>query len=279
MHEHHSNIVVLTILALVSSCGARLADEAGGETSFLGCSQDADCTQGQGKCERGTCSEVGASGHTLSPRAVTTPAAVPETSPVPSPVPETSPLPSRAADAAGYTLQLIDDMEVPLRGGGSGFTWRYLGNWFLTTGSTSMDAERVALNPPRGDSTQSYWIGGAEDLLDLWAQLSHPLGDRVDLKSYEGISFWATSSVADARLTVALDVGWNIEDGLRAETPQKVVPVSSVWQYYEIPFSDLQAATGASSVDFIVDARSGAFDVWIDDLALLCAGPCPDLLQ
>jgi hypothetical protein len=54
----------------------------------------------------------------------------------------------------------------------------------------------------------------------------------------------------------------------------KELQLSDEWQYVEVPFSELGEVNAVTSINFIGE---GAFELWIDDLALLCAGSCPTL--
>jgi hypothetical protein len=201
---------------------------------------------------------------------------------------------------------MIDDMEdrrsdgyPPPPPGGAGFFWRYgLGNWFQGSAGTDSsayhgDAVAASIVPPRGASLKARRVqsGGLSNGLDLYAQLNHPTGAPVDLHLYSGVSFWARLSSASGRLIVGLGQNYG-GPFLTAEATQSPffaqnVAVSEQWEHFILLFDDfrqgvvsgntsgLPLATNAiSRIDFVVGLNGEAFDLWIDDLALLCRGVC-----
>lgn len=182
-------------------------------------------------------------------------------------------------------LELVDDADhadsqyPPLPPGSSSFFWRGgLGNWFISRsdGSLTRDASVADLVPPRGDSTKAYHLDQATPgtAVDLWAQLNHPQGTGVDLRSYSGISFWARLKGPSAKLTVAF--GANGEISAVPSAPQQAVAVSQNWMQFVIRFDDLKLdTTSVSSIDIVVEGRDEPVDVWVDDLALVCRSECP----
>ena len=197
---------------------------------------------------------------------------------------------------------MIDDMEDG-RGrpsGDAGFFWRYgLGNWFQGSAGTDSfayngDALAASIVPPRGDSLRARRVksGGLSSGLDLFAQLNHPTGAPVDLHLYSGVSFWARLSSVSGRLIVGLGQN-NQGEFLIAESTQspdfaQSVSVSDQWEHFILLFDDfrqgvvsgnnsgLPLATNAiKTIDFVVGLNGEAFDLWIDDLSLLCRGVCP----
>jgi hypothetical protein len=155
----------------------------------------------------------------------------------------------------------------------------HIGNWFLTT-DTLRDAEPVAIVPPRGDSTHARRAKGSGFASGavLWAQLEHPLGRAVDLRPASGITFWSRLEGADSTLTVSLNDGARGAGSLegRAALPSVVVAVDQEWRQLTVPFGDFEQADIAQvcSVEFFVGNGGGSFDLWIDDLSLLCPEPC-----
>ena len=156
-----------------------------------------------------------------------------------------------------------------------------LGNWFVCNGAEggagTRDAEVADVVPPRGDSRQAFRVQGSGQALgvDLYAQLRHPDGGAVDLSAYAGVGFWAKLEGESDQLTV----------GLSAHTPfcyaasdvtTAAVSVSATWQQFELPFESFDSdGHGIANIEFIVGIGGGAFDLWIDDLSLLCRGDCP----
>jgi hypothetical protein len=133
--------------------------------------------------------------------------------------------------------------------------------------------------------------GGLSSGLDLYAQLNHPSWAPVDLSLYSGVSFWARLSSVSGRLIVGLRE--NIAGPfLTAESTQspyfaQSIAVSDQWEHFILLFDDfrqgvvsgntsgLPLATNAiSTIDFVVGLNGEAFDLWIDDLAVLCRGVC-----
>jgi hypothetical protein len=170
--------------------------------------------------------------------------------------------------------------------GSPSFTWGtpdagyHLGNWFVagTNGRVS-DARVEAVEPPRGDSTLACHVAGADfaEAVDLFAQLNHPFSEPVDLSSYAGLAFWVRLSPPNATLLVALNVGTrpllsqSSLDGLFYQS----FPATEGWERYELPFTDLERTTSVVNIDFVVLGGGDALDLWIDELSLLCRGPCP----
>lgn len=167
-------------------------------------------------------------------------------------------------------------------GSGSAFFWAYgLGNWFLYTpppNATQKDAPIADIVPPRGDSTRAYRAmgSGQPNGADLFAQLNHPQGRALDLNSYYGIGFWAKLSGADENVTVALSDGTQYPQDDLFRVPSVGILLSTDWQPYEVSFAQLQTdGTKIATIDFIVGQSGGAYDLWVNDLALLCRGACP----
>ncbi|MES1174967.1 MAG: hypothetical protein ABUL62_11640 [Myxococcales bacterium] len=182
-------------------------------------------------------------------------------------------------------LEVVDDIDhadgqyPPVPPGSSSFFWRGgLGNWFISSsdGSRTRDASVEDVVPPRGENTKAYHLEQAAPgtTVDLWAQLNHPEGTAVDLRSYSGIAFWARRTGTSAKLTVAF--GANGQISTLESVPQQVVSVSESWTQLVIRFDDLKLnSTAVSSIDLVVDGRTEPIDLWVDDLALVCRSNCP----
>jgi hypothetical protein len=189
---------------------------------------------------------------------------------------------------------MIDDMEdrrmdgLPTAPTLSAFFWQSpgtvrVGNWFVSSsdGSTN-DVGRPLIDPPRGDSHGAREIHGGDTAkaANLWAQLDHPQGRAIDLSAYAGLVFWARLTGSGGILDVALDRlsgGGGVyfkSDFTSLPTWELFVPER--WQQFTLSFDDLATpATGVVSIDFVVSGTAGPFDLWIDDVALLCRDTCP----
>jgi hypothetical protein len=189
---------------------------------------------------------------------------------------------SETGGIGGESVAPIDDMEGndELQLPPGSFYWgRALGFWFYSTSEVIGDAATEDIDPPRGDSKRAYRITdeGLIDGMDLWAQLDHPNNRSFDLSAYAGITFWARLETPSGRLVVALMDGTpyfgakaNGED-IRSVT----LEASPEWQRFVIPFDAFgESVTSASSIDFIAGIGGEPFDLWIDDLAFVCNGPC-----
>jgi hypothetical protein len=189
---------------------------------------------------------------------------------------------SETGGIGGEAVAPIDDMEGNEDLGlppGSFYWGRALGFWFYSTNEVIGDAATEDIDPPRGDSKRAYRITdeGLFDGMDLWAQLDHPNNRSFDLSAYAGITFWARLETPSGRLVVALMDGTpyfgakaNGED-IRSLT----LEASPEWQRFVIPFDAFgESVTSASSIDFIAGIGGEPFDLWIDDLAFVCNGPC-----
>jgi hypothetical protein len=185
----------------------------------------------------------------------------------------------------GASVELIDDADhtdgsravVP----GSAFVWsRGLGNWFVSAplpDGYTRDATAADVVPPRGESLKAYRVEESDRMrgVDLWAQLSHPTGQAVDLHEYAGITFWAKLVGGGGRLTVGLNPGGSYFDAPN-EVPSLELTLSADWQQFSLPFTAFGVdADAVASFDFIVGEGGDAFDFWLDDLAFLCHAECP----
>jgi hypothetical protein len=193
-----------------------------------------------------------------------------------------------AAGAPGDQTESIDGVEpgtVPSLASPAGFYWSGgLGNWFVCTprgGNPNSpihgDAQSADIVPPRGESTRAFRLQGSGEPLgaDLYAQLEHPDGRAVDLSAYAGIGFWAKLDGDSDQLAVGLSA---LAPYCSASTDVTTVTVAvrNEWQKFELPFAAFGTDGHAvANIEFIVGAGGGAFDVWIDDLSLVCRGECP----
>lgn len=174
-----------------------------------------------------------------------------------------------------------------------------LGNWFVTS-SDGMggDAHIDEIVPPSPYGKKACHVTGGQSPIpssvrvDLWAQLNHPTGAPVDLGAYIGVAFRVRLRSTTGRLTVALnDVAaganfFNAESSLSPWPSRTVTP--SDWERVVVLFEDFSTApptAGAvpgrspklstiSSIDFVVGDGVEQFDLWLDELALVCKGPC-----
>jgi hypothetical protein len=166
--------------------------------------------------------------------------------------------------------------------GSSAFIWsRGIGNWFVTSSDGDIrDAGSAEIEPPREESQQAYRVTSAEppQAVDLWVQLDHPAGRALDLGEYGGIAFWARMNGPSKEVLVAFSLdGRYFDPGIEPGTLNThSIAVSSEWEYFVLEFEPLGVDnTAISSFDFVVGTDGESFDLWIDDLALLCADTCP----
>lgn len=193
------------------------------------------------------------------------------------------------AGALGDQTESIDGVEpgaVPsLMNQPAAFYWSGgLGNWFVCTppgGNPDSpihgDAQTADIVPPRGDSTHAFRLQGSGEPLgaDLYAQLEHPSGGAADLTAYAGIAFWAKLDGDSDQLAVGLSaVAPYCSPSTDVTTVTVAVP--NEWQKFELPFDAFGTDGNAvANIEFIVGAGGGAFDLWLDDLSLVCRGECP----
>ncbi|HET7545328.1 MAG TPA: hypothetical protein VFK05_35925 [Polyangiaceae bacterium] len=196
---------------------------------------------------------------------------------------------SVGGDSAGpmpTTSEVIDDGDnsegnPSLPPNSSGFWWggAHLGNWFVSAPDPNgyrRDAGKVEIVPPREDSV---WARAARDSgrdhgVDLFAQLDHPLGRPVDLGNYDGIAFWAMLKGANNSVVVGMNPGVDYFEHSN-EVASVTIAVSSEWQRFELPFEKFGIDNHTiASFDFIVGEGGGDFELWIDDLTLLCRNEC-----
>lgn len=164
----------------------------------------------------------------------------------------------------------------------SHFFWSWgIGNWFVEAPEPNPihgDAHSAEIEPPRGESNRAFRVQGTGHSrgVDLWAQLSHPQGNALDLGStYLGIVFWARLDGASDRLLVGANPGGSYFDA-PDDVPTVELSVSGEWQQFVVPFDVWPGPENAvASFDFIVGEGGGDFDFWLDDLGFLCRHECP----
>ena len=192
------------------------------------------------------------------------------------------------AGAPEEQTESIDGVEpgtVPsLARAPAGFYWSGgFGNWFVCTppGNSGSpihgDAQTADIVPPRGDSTHAFRLQGSGEPLgaDLYAQLEHPSGGAADLTAYTGIAFWAKLDGDSDQLAVGLSARAPYCSA-STDVTTVTVAVPNEWQRFELPFGSFGADGHAvANIEFIVGAGGGAFDLWVDDLSLVCRGECP----
>lgn len=117
---------------------------------------------------------------------------------------------------------------------------------------------------------------GLENGRNLWVQLDHPQGRPVNLGAYLGISFWARLSSTDSKLMVAMDHQGGSEFFKPSRTAShRIVGMSDQWERYVLLFQDFRIdGSKIVAFDFVPVAVTAPFDLWIDDLSLLCRGDC-----
>lgn len=160
--------------------------------------------------------------------------------------------------------------------------WR-IGNWFVTS-DRQRDAFSREIEPPRDTSTKAHGVTGADFATGvvLWVQLDHPSGRPVKLSGCSAMSFWARLESPSRRVVVALN------DGSRASglldgwstLPSRTLDVGADWKEFVLPFESFSQGVVAdepsiASIEFFVGNGGEKFDLWIDDLALVCSGGCP----
>jgi hypothetical protein len=195
---------------------------------------------------------------------------------------EPEPVSAVPSDASFESIGAVDlangDPMVP----GGGFFWRFgEGNWFLDFADAShRDAEPVELDPPRGDSYLGRGVVSGDPVFaaDLWAQLQHPEGRPLDLSAYAGIAFWARLTGSRGEIVVGFDARgefFRVDEPARFKTVK--IEASDEWQQFVLRFDESGVdPTAIASFDFVVGTLSDPYELWIDDLALVCDGPCPE---
>lgn len=154
---------------------------------------------------------------------------------------------------------------------GSDITGWRIGNWFLTSDGTR-DVGLSPIDPPRDGSTAARHVSGSESQSGaiLWAQLDHPANRSVDLSSYSGLTFWVRLESLSAQLDVVLNQSGAHPSTDASSTPSVSLMVGPTWQEVTLPLDAFKISPRAArSVDFRVVTNGEAFDLWIDDLALL----------
>jgi hypothetical protein len=244
---------------------------------------------------------AGGAGSTGQPSAIEP---LPETGP---PADARDAPPARAPEAAprdaGPWLDMIDDLEhtgkaIPTVGSRTGH-WVIVGT--RTTGGKH-NPEPITTSPttpPRAGSTLAmHYFGTGEDQAGIGVGFNDflPTPTPVNASGDTGVTFWARAGDTNDPL-----VSWYLLLGDRTTTPAGglcgvggagacfddfgyALDLTSDWKKYTVPFADLVPgqlgfgahgpaldATTLFSVAFkTAGTPADTFDIWIDDLALLC---------
>lgn len=202
----------------------------------------------------------------------------------------------RSPDAPSRRLfHLVTDME---QGAGSPFgtvAWTAHGSSGSTP--TGSGGGLVDIDPPRGDSTRAGYVntpaGSRIDLrMDVACRSRAGTTTPCDFSTYVGVAFWARASSEGETFLFAMEDDLSL--GLRSYLDARVstqpwfeapVTLSSRWRRHVILFDDL-AQPGAvrrplrseavATIHFMGGGFWGSRELWIDDVALLCRGFCPD---
>jgi hypothetical protein len=160
-------------------------------------------------------------------------------------------------------------------------------------------ADLVPPVPARGQSLKAWHLTAAAGSagLDVKLDVHAPGFPRVlypDLRNYAAVAFWARAERAGDELLVAVEDDRVIAPryGLAAATSRpwftRPVTLSAQWRRYIIAFEDFRQvgpdggvlSTGGPntaaiwSFHFIGGLGGRSADLWVDDLTLLCRGPC-----
>jgi hypothetical protein len=264
---------VMAVAFLTVGCGGESKDNSGDETSNAGApSGGTTANAGSGSGGAGAIGSGGVPGSTIG---------------------------GTAASATGGTAEVAQPADlgdgdhaddgrpaVPTDSTG-GFFWRgcsqgswRLGNWWVTS-DRQRDAFPRDIDPPRDDSTEARGAHGADFVAGvvLWVELDHPWTGSVSLSGCSALSFWARLESPSGRVVVALNDGSRgsgLLDG-RSTLPSRTLDVGSDWQEFVLPFESFpiqgQAdALSLASIEFFVGDGGEEFDLWVDDLALVCSG-------
>lgn len=200
-------------------------------------------------------------------------------------------------------FQVIDDLDHD-EGREVGFICPIgLCSWFrrpVDTMGVSLQADLVTPSPARGLSQKAWHLrtaphsGGVDVRLDIHAP-GFPRALYPDLRNYAGIAFWARGDGEDEDLLVAIEddrvIAPSYKEAAGGPKPwfTRALRIGTAWRRHILLFDDFQqvdASGNASStgrldtaavwsIHFIAGLARRTGGVWIDDLALLCRGPCP----
>jgi hypothetical protein len=166
-------------------------------------------------------------------------------------------------------LALLDDMEPDGYEDRERFSWRgeRAGNWWSPSGY-GQDGLVTDLVPPREGSTGACRLAGAGGAT-LVAVLQFPSYFSYPLAEYRGLAFHARLESASGRLVV------DMHDESRFRSP--AFSVSPEWERFEFSFDELSPAWSrrAASIEFRASENGEPFELWIDDVWLVCRGACP----
>ncbi len=206
-----------------------------------------------------------------------------------------------APQAAGKLFQLLDDME----GGQLNLVTPIgLASWFAgsadpTVASTAAGAFGIAdLDSPRDTSQKALHArvagpGAIDVRIDFHGPGFQGGGPPYpDLAAYAGIAFWSRGLSAAGSLVVAIEDHTVISGKSYAETQASVNPwfehpakLTSQWRRHILLFDDFRQPTLPAgrlrteaiwSLHLLGGLDGTGAEFWIDDLALLCRGRCPN---
>jgi hypothetical protein len=199
-------------------------------------------------------------------------------------------------------FEVIDDLDHA-DGGEMGFLCPVgLCSWFtrpVDAAGVSTGAVLAPPSPPRGASKKAWHLRTGPDSagVDVRLDIHGPQFPRVlypDLRNYAGVAFWARGDAENQDLLVAMEddkvIAPNYSEAAAGRNPwfTQPVKVGTEWRRYILLFDDFQQVDAKGSVvstgqldtaavwsiHFIAGLARRAGGVWVDDLALLCKGPC-----
>lgn len=150
----------------------------------------------------------------------------------------------------------------------------HLGNWFVTA-DRLLDAPSRQLDPPRDGGVWARGVSGRgrPEGVVLWVQLDHPYNRAVDVRGCSTVHFWARLDSSSGQLTVGLNDGARPSgtfDG-RPLLVSRELSVGGEWKEFTLPFESFPfGGSTLTSIEFLVGQGGEPFDLWIDDLALVC---------
>jgi hypothetical protein len=166
------------------------------------------------------------------------------------------------------SLMLLDDMEPDESEDREYFSWAggAVGHWW-SPGSSEHDVVEDIV-PPREGSTGGCRIAGSGGGT-LAAILLFPWYYPVSLGEFRGLVFHARLQSTSGRLVVALSG--------EGQSRSPAFSVSPDWERFELSFDELSPTWDgdAATIDFIADQAGPSFELWIDDVSLVCRGACP----
>jgi hypothetical protein len=166
-------------------------------------------------------------------------------------------------DGGGEQSGLIDDFEDTNNHSAYGLGWW----WMINDHSGTQTFEFKAPSDSPGNHGALHSTGSG---FSVWgAEVGVTFDTPYDARRFWGVEFSAESGASGTITDMTL---WLLDANHSFGYP---TPLTSTWQTYRVPFAEAVASSDASlrldashinTVQFLFDAGTGVFDLWLDNV-------------